>query len=248
MKSRALRVIGRWREAIEAADEAAKHGGAVAVTFRTLGYSRRAIASARRAVDRNPLAPIEWAALGGSCLRGGDAACQLEAAEHQARLQPSVVPMTLAVALQRNGRTAEAVKLMQSHPDYWGPKPGGGLDYNMRLRRALFGAGPPPPLSEIIARVKSGDDYVDTAIGSLIDLGRYQDAATLLPLWGPASRTELSILFDTRLKEMRKSPQFWALMQREGILQFWRESGKWPDFCEREPVCDRYRTPAPPAA
>lgn len=244
VKSRALRVLGRWREALDAADEAAKRGGAVAATYRSLGYSRRAIANARRAVDRNPLAAIEWAALGGSCARGGDPACQLEAAEHQARLQPTQDTFTLALALQRANRTDEAVKLMQTKPKVWGPGPGGSLTPEMKTTRAIFGEGEAPPTSWFIARIDTKLDYVDTTISTLLNLGRFDAIAPLLTRWGPDSRPELSVLFDTRLTRMRESPEFWALMQREGILQFWRASGQWPDFCEHEAVCGRYRTPA----
>ncbi len=38
---------------------------------------------------------------------------------------------------------------------------------------------------------------------------------------------------------MRARPEFWDLMEREGILDVWREVGP-PDFCEREPVCEPY--------
>jgi hypothetical protein len=38
------------------------------------------------------------------------------------------------------------------------------------------------------------------------------------------------------LEPMRRDPRFISLMHDLGLLDFWRRSGRWPDFCETEPV------------
>jgi hypothetical protein len=40
---------------------------------------------------------------------------------------------------------------------------------------------------------------------------------------------------------LRTKPQFWALMQREGLVKYWHDSGQWPDFCSNESDCQQYR-------
>jgi hypothetical protein len=35
---------------------------------------------------------------------------------------------------------------------------------------------------------------------------------------------------------IRQRPEFWALMEREVLVAYWREGGPWPDFCEAERV------------
>jgi hypothetical protein len=31
---------------------------------------------------------------------------------------------------------------------------------------------------------------------------------------------------------MRRDPRFMPLMAKVGLVDFWRKTGKWPDFCE----------------
>ncbi|MEO6073971.1 MAG: TIR domain-containing protein [Burkholderiales bacterium] len=39
------------------------------------------------------------------------------------------------------------------------------------------------------------------------------------------------VLFRPTLANVRKDPRFIAVVERIGLLKFWRESGTWPDFC-----------------
>ena len=38
-------------------------------------------------------------------------------------------------------------------------------------------------------------------------------------------------LFRPNLKAFRQNPRFLRVTQRFGMLGYWRQSGKWPDFC-----------------
>ena len=50
-----------------------------------------------------------------------------------------------------------------------------------------------------------------------------------------AKQDELALLgatyFRPELHEFRKQPQFMQVMKRAKLLDYWRASGKWPDFC-----------------
>ena len=39
------------------------------------------------------------------------------------------------------------------------------------------------------------------------------------------------VYFRPELREFRKAPRFLQVMKRAGLLDYWRTSGNWPDFC-----------------
>lgn len=39
------------------------------------------------------------------------------------------------------------------------------------------------------------------------------------------------LLYYPEMAAVRSDPRFWALAKRIGLLQYWRSSGRWPDFC-----------------
>ena len=39
-------------------------------------------------------------------------------------------------------------------------------------------------------------------------------------------------LFRPVAASMRSDPRFMPLMAKVGLLDFWRKTGKWPDFCQ----------------
>jgi hypothetical protein len=38
-------------------------------------------------------------------------------------------------------------------------------------------------------------------------------------------------LFNTQAVAIRRDPRFMQLAQRLGLLDYWRTTGHWPDFC-----------------
>jgi tetratricopeptide (TPR) repeat protein len=40
-----------------------------------------------------------------------------------------------------------------------------------------------------------------------------------------------AIYFRPELHEFRKEPRFFVILKRAGLVDYWRESGRWPDFC-----------------
>jgi hypothetical protein len=44
-------------------------------------------------------------------------------------------------------------------------------------------------------------------------------------------RLESWILFTPVTRNMRQDPRFVGLAARLGLIKYWRETGKWPDFC-----------------
>jgi hypothetical protein len=195
---------------------------------------------ARRVVERDPLSASAWVTLGRNCAFARDLRCAIEALERYYRLTPDEPPYYLALALHRAGRSAEALALTRQHEQAWREWFGPGLaPIDMPLFRAMLGEGEAPTSPNLLATLQSGA-YVDNLIDVFAELNRGEAAALMLPYWTAASRPTISSLYDYPLASMRARPEFWDLMEREGIAQHWRESGEWPDFCEREPVCETH--------
>jgi hypothetical protein len=82
-----------------------------------------------------------------------------------------------------------------------------------------------------------GEQMLTSAIEDLIMTGRSAEAAPYLAQWTELDRGLIANLYQPGAEALRATPEFWALMEREGLLAYWRESGRWPDFCGTEPVC-----------
>jgi len=42
------------------------------------------------------------------------------------------------------------------------------------------------------------------------------------------------ILFYADMAAFRRDPRFWRLVEKIGLVSYWQETGKWPDFCEND--------------
>ena len=240
VRSRSFREVGRWRDSLEAAENAADRGGGSAGIYAMLGYQRQGATVARRIVERDPLNASGWMTLGRNCTFARDLPCAIEAFERYYRLTPDEPPYYLAFVLHRAGRSAEARALTRRQDQTWREYFGPGLaPIDMQLMRAMLGEGDAPTSADLLATLQHGG-YVDNLIDAYAELNRGQEAALMLPYWTAASRPTMSALYDYPLAPMRARPEFWGLMEREGVSQLWRESGEWPDFCEREPVCEQH--------
>jgi tetratricopeptide (TPR) repeat protein len=87
------------------------------------------------------------------------------------------------------------------------------------LRRIIAGADADivDPSTALSALAQSGD--VDGAFG--IANAAVDRRATLY----------VTVLFDGATLAMRRDPRFMALAARLGLVDYWRRSGVWPDFC-----------------
>ncbi len=47
----------------------------------------------------------------------------------------------------------------------------------------------------------------------------------------PARQSDSAFLFFTLTAPLRRDPRFMQLAARLGLVDYWRSSGHWPDFC-----------------
>jgi tetratricopeptide (TPR) repeat protein len=75
--------------------------------------------------------------------------------------------------------------------------------------------------------------FYATPIEVLAVFGRDDEAHQLLMQMPPARVDQfmLQTLFRPTLRNLRQNPRFLRVAQRFGLLDYWRNSGKWPDFC-----------------
>ncbi len=93
--------------------------------------------------------------------------------------------------------------------------------------------------------VIAGRPYLPEGLSTFIRTDQAQAAAHHLLRRPAYGAFVLSYLFEVAAAPIRQTPEFWALMEREGLSAHWREGGLWPDFCQREPACEPYRVERP---
>lgn len=69
-------------------------------------------------------------------------------------------------------------------------------------------------------------------IATLAALGADREAmGVATSIFGPRGSPSQYILFDPPLAAMRRTPEFAALVERMGLVAYWRKTGHKPDFC-----------------
>ena len=118
--------------------------------------------------------------------------------------------------------------------------PGGLSPFNLARRRLVYTAlknADKAGLSS--ARATLLKDAVDTSNDQQIVLylslmGFADDAFALADRYAispDAQNDSTDFLFTPALSPMRRDPRFMALSAKFGLANYWRQSGKWPDFC-----------------
>ncbi len=72
---------------------------------------------------------------------------------------------------------------------------------------------------------------IPNAIEALSVLGFTDDAFVLANRYTPGEVINSGFLFFTLTAPLRKDPRFMQLAARLGMVDYWRSSGHWPDFC-----------------
>jgi hypothetical protein len=69
------------------------------------------------------------------------------------------------------------------------------------------------------------------AMSALAVLGDTDAAFTQADIVFADEFAETSLLFVPATASMRRDQRFMALAKRVGLVSYWQQSGKWPDFC-----------------
>ena len=145
-------------------------------------------------------------------------------------------PFTRAFALLDDA----GLKSVMEHPP-WG-KPGTTNVWRIALK-ALGGPAKDKQSAAQLVVASIDDGVIDPFLGIsfLCSLGDVEGAFRVADrnltseqinhLFGKDLGLTLYRMFGTQTAEMRRDPRFMLLMQRFGLVDYWRSTGHWPDFC-----------------
>jgi TolB-like protein/tetratricopeptide (TPR) repeat protein len=122
--------------------------------------------------------------------------------------------------------------------------------YRQAVENALISKEPADraKAQEIAARLENGPDSNAPFVQlNLIEfssaLGDLDRAFRLASSYSPGFPVtgQSFFLFEPQTESMRRDPRFFGLAKRIGLLDYWRSTGRWPDFCAGPdapmPVC-----------
>ena len=195
-----------------------------------VGRTTEAVEKAKRASDLSPLSPGErsqYINVLGWAGKPDAALAELEKAE---KLWPgaSIMLDTRWRYHLRYGDPKEALRITRS-----------GVNAAYANQESYLSARIDPSPANVeraIAEAKARVGRVPRATGILVQIlaefGRTDEVFRLLA--GPEGRSmtgSVDAFFRPAFRKVRQDPQFIRVAQRNGLLDYWRKSGKWPDFC-----------------
>lgn len=237
-----LTFLGEWREADAASRALEAHGGGLHALYMPTGQNHIAASSLRRATILDPLNDRLFALLAWNCSLIHDWDCSEQASARALELNEGQQFAVLVRFLSefRSGNRSAARRTLNGYPLAWrrGQREN---PFNTRHYFAqLLGDEPRSAASIWVSAYARHELALDDAVWMLAQLGYTQEAANLMRNWGPADRVYLYELYEPGLEALRRTPEFWAVMTREGLIDYWRQSGHLPDFCATEPSCAGY--------
>jgi Flp pilus assembly protein TadD len=198
-----------------------------------IGRYGDAIEEARRAVEIDPLSPGFRSSLIQTLAYGG----QLSAAEEELRRAQQLWPGSHTIddarfrLNSRYGDPEVALKMLQN-PElrqfYMTPDMGAYVQARANpteanIQRAIAAAASPqlPERRRVVQLAQIFSEF-----------GRDEELYRLLSSLSPEQfRLVSGVIFRPSFKKFRQDRRFIQLAARAGLVEFWRESGKWPDFC-----------------
>jgi tetratricopeptide (TPR) repeat protein len=86
---------------------------------------------------------------------------------------------------------------------------------------------------ERLRNMENPSSGVGTAVLAFAHFNRTDEALSTLLAWPKADDIGYlaEIFFRPEFREIRRDPRFLMVAHRAGLLDYWRQSGNWPDFC-----------------
>lgn len=238
----------KWRErqaplveGIRVNPDAAALHSALAFEYSQVGLQNDAIASARRSVALDPASPFIRATLIqllSFTSRVAEAEAELRAAEKIWPTSKTVRDIRWAFDL-RVGNATRALTMLRNDQGlamYNYPQtriPEAGLEPFLEARINPIPANIDKAIEAHQARVRREPKAFGPMLIALVMFDRIDDSYELLANPQTLNALPLSsgVLFRTYFKKFRQDARFMPLAARIGLIRYWTETGKWPDFC-----------------
>lgn len=196
------------------------------------GQVNRAVSEARRAAEIDPLSPFVRTNYAlALAIRGRTDAARSELAEAQ-RLWPTSTSVRdiRYIHYLRFDDPREGLRMLQSDQG----NPGGAL--LEKFLQARIDRSP----SSIEAAIAQGRVYfknqpqaISFHAQTLAEFDRTNELLDILMNWRHKDITSFAtdVIFRPAFADLHRDPRFMQAAQRLGLLDYWRGSGNWPDFC-----------------
>jgi hypothetical protein len=86
-------------------------------------------------------------------------------------------------------------------------------------------------VKDIDALARAGQFGFSPAIAAIASVGDLDAAFALATVYFQRPRADTGILFVAPAESMRRDRRFMQLAKRAGLTDYWRQTGRWPDFC-----------------
>jgi DNA-binding SARP family transcriptional activator/TolB-like protein len=200
-----------------------------------IGRNRDSLAVWHEAVNADPLAPYQRTAMAQAQAYVGDVAgafATLDEAEKRWPGQENIA-QTRFFLLARQGDPATALRLMDD-PSARAFIPPEATEY----LRLLIGARADPKQADRAAAymlAHAGEDLsFHNAVQGLVGIGHVDQALDLVQSNIPriaGRQDQMDGFFRPFMARFLASPRFMPLAARLGLVDIWRRTGLWPDFC-----------------
>ncbi len=242
LDSRMLANLGRWSEAEQRLnppqDSKLEQDGVLSGQYGrflvTVGRVREGIGYLERGRRADPLAPIFAVFLGEAYADSGNLSAALEEFDRGSKLgglKPLMVGSALLVALATGDvgmiqKRAQASAEVDTSAGALNARLGSLARDKTALRTALREAWSDPANQRgfLCSVITHWAAYAGDIELSLDALDRLETEFTAFASWRPIMR------------EVRRHPRFKDVMRKIGLVDYWRKSGNWPEFCH--PVGD----------
>lgn len=191
--------------------------------------------------------PIEWRYAESLMMRGEQDLAE-QAIEQASRDYPDnglvrLAKFDMLAFGQAHERAAALLPAMLNQSEGFGDQEIDALKAYMLARKSGSPGDSDRAATAIRSAVVDGKLRIDVAVRAIVALGKTDDAFALLqglnrPLppqidQAPAN-SGTSFLFSPDTAPLRADPRFWGVANQQGLIGYWTNTGKWPDFCGKE--------------
>jgi DNA-binding winged helix-turn-helix (wHTH) protein/tetratricopeptide (TPR) repeat protein len=206
---------------------------ALSAQLAAVGLVHESVDAARRAAALKPLSVNARATLIWSLVHGGEIALARAELATARKLWPDADELdSVRFSLElRYGDAAAAQRMLDAGQATLGGCVGGDLLMRARLSPTKRNVADLIRFVAVDTRARSAT--APAQMLSLAQFGATDEIYAILDRPGAISalQRDSEILFRPQFSSMRRDPRFTQLTAQLGLLQFWSESGRWPDFC-----------------
>jgi len=227
------RRIGLLQKALDADPDNASVLSVLSDQLRLVGRMNDSIEAAQRAVQADPLSPIIRNRLVEALTYGGKTDAALSELKRMEQTWPGASNVTsarFAINL-RYGNPDEALKSIQT-----GEVSSAQTPYVESFLRARIDPTP-ANVDRAIKDAQSWYEKAPTSIYHLVQVlgtfGRNDQLFSILSTWPHPDKVSyvLDGLFRPALGNFHRDPRMMEVSKRLGLLDYWKKTGNWPDFC-----------------